>query len=120
MLVTSQEDDGAFKDYGQWLAVEVIAAADGSAAYKKAVASGQMRKLDLGWFLVRYEDGGVEEWLRIPGDTFNNNARSSWRVDLDFEASGGIEGSGAAGRRRWRARKRRRIRRRERHGGERR
>ena len=29
-------------------------------------------------------------------DAFNNNARGSWRVDLNFEASGGIEGGGAA------------------------
>ena len=33
-----------------------------------------MRKVDIGWFLMRYEDGGVEEWLRLPGDAFNNNA----------------------------------------------
>ena len=56
-----------------------------------------MRKVNYGWFLVRYEDDGVEEWLRLPGDAFNNNARGSWRVDLDFEASGGIEGSGGGG-----------------------
>ena len=35
--------------------------------------------------------------VRLPGDAFNNNARGSWRVDLDFEASGGIEGSGGDG-----------------------
>ena len=39
----------------------------------------------------------MEEWLRLPGDAFNNNARGSWRVDLDFEASGGIEGGGGGG-----------------------
>jgi len=43
------------------------------------------------------EDGGVEELLRLPGDAFNNSARGSWRVDLDFEASGGIEGGGGGG-----------------------
>ena len=57
---------------------------------------GQMRKVNYGRFLVRYEDDGVEEWLGLPGDAFNNNARGSWRVDLDFEACGGIEGGGAA------------------------
>jgi len=31
------------------------------------------------------------------GDAFNNNARGFWRVDLDFEASGGIEGGGGGG-----------------------
>jgi len=55
-----------------------------------------MRKVNIGWFLVRYEDDDLEEWLRLPGDAFKNNARGSWRVDLDFEASGGIEGGGAA------------------------
>ena len=65
--------------------------------HKKPTATGQMRKVDIGWFLVRYEDGGVEEWLRLPGDAFNNNARGSWRVDLEFEASGGIEGGGGGG-----------------------
>jgi len=53
-----------------------------------------MRKVKTGWFLVRYEDDGVEKWLGLPGDAFNNNARGSWRVDLDFEASGGNEGGG--------------------------
>jgi len=76
--------------------VVVVAAADETAAHKKPTATGQMRKVNIGWFLVRYEDNGAEEWLRIPGDAFNNNARGSWRVDLDFEASGGIEGGGAA------------------------
>jgi len=56
-----------------------------------------MRKVNYGRFLVRYEESGVEEWLRLLGDAFNNNARGSWRVDLDFEASGGIEGSGGGG-----------------------
>ena len=30
--------------------------------------------------------------MGLPGDAFNNNARGSWRVDLDFEARGGFEG----------------------------
>ena len=51
MLVTSQ-DNGTSKDHNQWQVAEVIAAADGTAAYKKATASGQMRKLNLGWFLL--------------------------------------------------------------------
>ena len=92
MLVTSQ-DDGTSKDYSQWLAVEVIAAADGAAVYKKATASGQMRKLYLGWLLVRCEDGGVEEWLRLPGNAFNSNALGSWRIDLDFNAAAAGAGS---------------------------
>ena len=75
----------------------VVAAADGTAAHKKPTATGQMRKLNIGWFLVRYEDDGLEEWLRLPSDAFNNNARGSWRVVLDFEASGGIEGGGGGG-----------------------
>jgi len=58
---------------------------------------GQMRKVNYGRLLVRYEDDGVKEWLRLPGDAFNNNARGFWRVDLDFEASGGIEGGGGEG-----------------------
>ena len=33
----------------------------------------------------------------LPGDAFNNNARGSWCVDLDFEASGGIESGGGGG-----------------------
>ena len=39
----------------------------------------------------------MEERLRPPGDAFNNNARGSWCVDLDFEASGDIEGGGGSG-----------------------
>ena len=75
----------------------VVAAADGTAVHKKPMATGQMRKVNIGWFLVRYEDDGVEEWLRLPGDAFNNNAHGSWSVVLDFEASGGIEGGGGGG-----------------------
>ena len=78
--------------------VVVVAAADGTAAHKKPAVTGQMRKVNIGWFLVRYEeDDGVEELLKLPGNAFNNNARGSWRVDLDFEASGGIEGGGGGG-----------------------
>ena len=87
--------DGTSKDYGQWLAVEVVAAADGAAVYKKATASGQMRKLNLGWFFVRYEDDGAKEWLRLNDASFNNCARGSWRVDLDFDAADA--GAGPAG-----------------------
>ena len=76
----------------------VVAAANGTAAHKKPTATGQKRKVKIGWFLVRYEDDDVEERLRLfPGDVFNNNARGSWHVDLEFEASGGIEGSGGGG-----------------------
>ena len=95
VLVTCAQDDGTSKDYDQWLAVEVVAAADGTAAYKKATATGQMRKLNVGWFFVRYEDDGAEEWLRLNEASFNNRARGSWRVDLDFEAT--AAGSGPAG-----------------------
>jgi len=65
----------------------VVAAAGGTDAHKKLTATGQMRKVNIGWFLVRYEDGGVKEWLRLPDEVF----------DLDFEASGGIEGGGSGG-----------------------
>jgi len=41
--------------------VVVVAAADGTAAHRKPTATGQMRKVKTGWFLVRYEDSGVEE-----------------------------------------------------------
>ena len=41
----------------------VVAAAGGTDAHKKLTATGQMRKVNIGWFLVRYEDDGVEEWL---------------------------------------------------------
>jgi len=61
VLFTSQEDDGASKDFSQWLVVEVIAAADGTTEYKKATVSGQMHKLNPGWFFVRYENDGAEE-----------------------------------------------------------
>jgi len=98
VLIEEPEEDGSIsKEYNQWVAVVVVAAADGTAAHKKPTATGQMRKVNTGWFLARYEDDGVEEWLRLPGDAFNNNARGSWRVDLDFEASGGIEGGGGGG-----------------------
>ena len=93
----------------------VVAAADGTATHKKPTATGQMRKVNIGWFLVRYEDDGMGEWLRLPGNAFNINARDFWRVDLNFEASGGIEGGRGGGgdkartrrqrRRRWRWRR---------------
>ena len=41
----------------------VVAAADGTAVHKKPTATGQMRKVNTGWFLVRYEGSvpyGVE------------------------------------------------------------
>ena len=44
---------------------------------------------------MRYEDDGAEEWLRLNDASFNNRARGSWRVDLDFEAT--AAGSGPAG-----------------------
>jgi len=99
-VIEEPEEDGSIsKEYSQWVAVVVVAAADGTAAHKKPTATGQMRKVNTGWFLVRHEDGNniAEEWLRLPGDAFNNNARGSWRVDLDFEASGDIEGGGGDG-----------------------
>jgi len=98
VLIEEPEKDGSIsKEYSQWVAVVVVAAADGTAAHKKPTATGQMRKVNTGWFLVRYEDGGVEEWLRLPGDAFNNSTHSSWRVNLDFEASGVIGGCGGSG-----------------------
>ena len=98
VLIEEPEKDGSTpKEYSQWVAVVVVVAADGTAAHKKSTATGQMRKVNTGWFLERYEDGGVEGWLGLPGDAFNNNARGSWRVDLDFEASGGIEGGVGGG-----------------------
>jgi hypothetical protein len=98
VLIEEPEEDGSSsKEYSQWVAVVVVAVVDGTVAHKKPTATGQMRKANTGWFLVRYEDGGAEEWLRLPGNAFNNNARGSWRVDLDFEASGGIEGGGGGG-----------------------
>ena len=98
VLIEEPEEDGSSsKEYSQWVAVVVVAVVDGTVAHKKPTATGQMRKANTGWFLVRYEDDGVEEWLRLPGDAFNNNARGSWRVDLEFEASGGIEGGGGGG-----------------------
>ena len=88
-LIEEPVDDGPSGDYSQWMAVGVIAAADGTGEYKKPTATGQMRKVNVGWFFVRYEDDGAEEWLRLNGACFNNNARGSWRVDLDFSAVGG-------------------------------
>ena len=72
-----EEDRSTSKEYVQWVAVVVVAAADGTAAHKKPTATGQMRKLNTGWFLVRYEDDCAEEWLRLlarrPG------IRGQWR-----------------------------------------
>ena len=49
-----------------------------------------MLKLNLGWFFVRYEDDRAEEWLRLSNASFNNCARGSWRVDLDFDAADAV------------------------------
>ena len=87
VLVTCAQDDGTSKDYDQWLAARVVAAADGTSTYKKATAAGQMRTVNVGWFFVRYEGDVAEEWLQLNDAPFNNRARGSWRVDLDFEAT---------------------------------
>jgi len=98
VLIEEPEEDGIIpKEHSQWVAVVVVVAADGTAAHKKPTATDQMCKVNTGWFLVRYEDDGMVEWLRLPGVAFNINARGSWRVNLDFEASGGIEGGGGGG-----------------------
>jgi len=98
VLIEEPEEDGSIpKEHRQWVAVVVVAAAHGTAAHKKPTATGQMRKANIGRFLVRYEDGGVEGWLGLLGDAFNIYAHGSWRVDLDFEASCGIEGGGGGG-----------------------
>ena len=57
-----------------------------------------MRTANVGWFLVRYEDDGAEEWLRLSEGCFNSKARCSWRVDLDFDAAAadGPEAAGSA------------------------
>ena len=69
LIEEPEEDGGSSKEYSQWIAVVVIAMADGTAAHKKPTATGQMRKVITGWFLVRYEvdssHDGVEEWLRL-------------------------------------------------------
>ena len=63
LIEEPEEDDSIPKEYSQRVAVAVVAAADGTAANKKPTATGQVRKVDIGWFLVRYEDdvshGGV-------------------------------------------------------------
>jgi len=75
VLIEEPEEDGSSsKEYSQLVAVVVVAVADGTAAHKKPTTT------DIGLFLVRYEDGGVEEWLRLPGDAFNSNSRGFWRV----------------------------------------
>jgi len=76
--IEEPEEDGSIsKEHSHWIAVGDVAAADGTAAHKKPTATGQMRKLNTGWFLVRYEDDCAEEWLRLlarrPG------IRGQWR-----------------------------------------
>jgi len=62
VLIEEPEEDGSIlKEYGQWVAVVVVAATDGTAAHKKPTATGQVRKVNIGRFLVRYKDDGVEE-----------------------------------------------------------
>ena len=74
VLIEEPEEDGSIsKEHNQWVAVVVVAAADGTAAHKKPTATDQMRKVDVGWFVVRYANSGAEEWLGVPGDAFNNN-----------------------------------------------
>jgi len=54
VLIEEPEEDGSIsKEYSQWVAVVVVAAADGTAAHKKPTVTGQMRKVDIGWFLVQ-------------------------------------------------------------------
>jgi len=62
VLIEEPEEDGSIlKEYGQWVAVVVVAATDETAAHKKPTATGQVRKVNIGRFLVRYKDDGVEE-----------------------------------------------------------
>jgi len=71
-----------------------------AAAVEVRGRGGRDTRLDaatnIGWFLVRYENGGVEEYLRFPGDAFNNNARGSWRVNLDSRPVAVSRAAGAA------------------------
>ena len=77
VLIEEPEEDGSSsKEHSQWVAVVAAAVADGAAAHTKPTATGQMRKVNISWFLLRYEDDGAEEWMRLPGDYFNN-ARGS-------------------------------------------
>ena len=51
VLIEEPEEDGSIpKEHRQLVAV-VVAAADGTAAHKKPKAMGQMRKVNIGWFV---------------------------------------------------------------------
>ena len=78
--------------YNQWCAAQILAAADGTAAFQKKDARGRSRKVSAGWFFVRYESDDEEEWLRF--SDFNCQRVASWRLDLDY--LGGSSGGGAA------------------------
>ena len=55
VLIEEPEEDGSIsKEYSQWAAVVVVAVADGTAAHKKPTATGQMRKVNTGSFLVEH------------------------------------------------------------------
>jgi len=54
VLIEEPEEDGSSsKEHSQWIAVAVVAAADGTAAHKKPTATRQMRKVNYGRFHVR-------------------------------------------------------------------
>ena len=46
LIEEPEEDSNVSKEYSQWVAVVVVAAADGTAAHKKPTATGQMRKVN--------------------------------------------------------------------------
>ena len=77
------EDEGAESTWGKhWFACEVVGQSSGDGTHKKAVKGGSLRTVAKGWTLVKYEDDGEEEWLRLKD--FNCMNISSWRLDLDY------------------------------------
>ena len=44
LIEEPEEDSSTSKEYSQWVAVVVVAVADGTAAHKKPAATGQMRR----------------------------------------------------------------------------
>ena len=97
VLIEEPEEDGSIsKEYSRWVAVVVSRRLTGLPRTRSRRRRARCTRQTPAGSLCGTRTTAWRSWLRLPGD-INNNARGSWRVDLDFEASGGIEGGGGGG-----------------------
>ena len=98
MIEEPEEDGSSSKEYSHWVAVVVVAVADGTPTHKKPTATGQMRNVNYGQFLVRYEDGGVRLQEQRPRLLARRpGLRGQWRYRGRRGGGGDERGRGDSG-----------------------